>query len=290
MKASLKNLIVTLSVLILLGVCAFSIVINGGANLTFAIADSATGIRYGGESFQLYANSTTETVKFTNREEEYFETVNGVPLYKELASFSNACGAIAGAIVIGFYDKYYEDLIPNYTAYFPTIGLYKPADRTYVPQLIENLYTLMRTNVDDVGVSEDDCINGLSAYCTGKGKTIKYTSVNASKGVDTTAYLNAITNNKPVLLFMGSNDIYTFSYNDTQETISKTNLTGNHIFVGYGYCVVKYYNGTTNFRTDTYLKVACGRNDYSSAYIRVNSTATSSSTGWYHNGYSVSIT
>lgn len=243
--------------------------------------------RYGREEVSPVSTYAMETINFTRRETEYVETTNGVPLYE--AYLSNSCGPTAGAIIVGFYDKYYEGLIPGFTGYYPATGKYKKYDKTYTPQLMEELYTLMRTNVDDVGVSEADCLSGLRTYCVNKGYSVTYSSVASSKNVNTTSYINAIKQNKPVIIFGGDTVIQDFDTGSTYETVSNVTIPNNHVFVGYGYYTIKYYNGDNNFRTDSYLRVACGRSDYNYGFIRVASTSGSIQTGWFHDGYAVTV-
>ena len=241
-------------------------------------------------SVQPYAeNLGSETIYYTHREEQYIETVNGVPLYIQLSNLENSCGATAGSIIVGFYDKYYEDLIPNYTSYFPATGKYRANDKVYVPALMEEFYSLMRTNVDDVGVAESDCLNGMRKYVQNKNHSFSYTSLKSSSKLNETAYVNSINSNKPVLLFNGRTELITdiLTYSD-HDSLPLATIAGNHIYVGYGYYIVKYYNGNNNFRTDTYLRVACGLS-YTNAFIRIASNVSSISSEWFINAYSIAI-
>ncbi len=245
-------------------------------------ADSAEA-RYYDSVMALSAKSTTETVNYTRKEETYIETQNGVPLYYGRTDLANSCGPTGGSIVVGYYDKYYEELIPNYTGYYPASGKYKRMDTTYIPALIGDLYTLMRTNVDDVGVSESDCLNGLKSYVQSKGRSISYSSVKSGSSLNTTAYLNSLQNNKPVLLFCDQVGIVMFGGDSTSDVIYEDTIANKHIMVGFGYYQIKYYNGNTNFRTDTYLRAACGLFSYSDGFVKLSSSS------WLDSGYAVSI-
>lgn len=257
-----------------------------GINIVYAATENPA--HFG--NIQLYSSSSSiETISYTSRTTDLTETEKGVPFYQANSSLSNACGAIAGAIVLGFYDKYYENLIPDFTSYFTSSGKYKPADKTYIPALIDNLYVLMRTNVDDVGVAEDDCLNGLKKYIKDTGYDVAYTSVKSSSGIDQTAYLDSISNNKPVLVFAKKMEIVSgISSSSNTDTISKLSISDNHIFVGYGLYKINYLIGSS-VRTDTYLKVACGLAGLNYGYIKISSTAMSVSSAWLVNAYSVSV-
>ena len=249
------------------------------------IAQAATGeTRYTGyaSTVPYDLTTTTETVTFTRREESYVETYKGVPRYREISGVSNACGPIAGAMIVGFYDRYYEDLIPEYTTYVSS-GTYKGNDTVYIPQLIRELYSLMRTNVDDVGVNETDCLNGLKLYVEGKGRSISYSNIKSINKVNETSLIKSINNNVPVLLFCSKSDMYAISSGTNDDLIVKSSMAGAHIVVGYGLYTINYYNGNTLFRTDKYIRVATGLSSTSSTYFKL------SATDWCNSAYSVEI-
>lgn len=226
--------------------------------------------------------TSSETVYYSRKEETYIETYKGVPRYREISGLTNSCGPIGGAIIVGFYDRYYEELVPNYTTYVSS-GAYKGNDTTYIPQLIRELYSLMRTNVDDVGVSETDCLNGLRTYVEEKGRSITYDNIKTINKVNETALVNAINSNWPSLLFCSKTDMYAISTGTNDDLIVKSSMEGAHIVVGYGLLTVNYYNGNNVFRTDKYIKVATGLSSPSSAYLKLTAT------DWCNSAYSVKI-
>ena len=245
-----------------------------------------------GESFsstQLYSSYQAETISFTKREIESSKTASNVPTYFQLSELDNSCGAVAGAIIIGFYDRYFEELIPNYSSYLAVIDRYKGNDNTYIPALMQELYTLMRINVDDLGVSMQDCMNGLGQYVRSKNRTFGYSSVKTSNAINENSYVASINANKPVILFNTSTELYKISNTSSKDTLVVSTVANNHVYVGYGYVKIKYYNSSGNFRTDTYMQVATGFSGLSSGYIRIGSTATTVSHDWSIYGYSVSI-
>ncbi len=263
--------------------CLSNVAVTVGKAPVKASAASQEEERY----YDSYAISTAaaETVTYDSKEETTTTTNSNVPFYYNFSSsLTNACGAVAGAIVVGFYDRYYEELIPNYTPYIPAGNIYKPFDSTYVRGLIEDLYVYMRTNVEDVGVSKTECLNGLEDYVHDQGLDITYSGVkNVILGFNYNNYKAAIDNNKPVMLFCQNLSLKEISYTDTADIIVETIISGNHIVIGYGYCEVKYYNGSNNFRTDKYLMVANGQPSISTGYVDI------SDDDWCLDGYAVTI-
>lgn len=251
----------------------------------FSVSAETGKARYCGyaNSIMPYAAVNTETVNYTKKEATYVETEKAVPVYTQISSLENSCGPTGGAIIVGFYDKYYENLIPDYVSYYAKSGTYKRNDKVVIPQLMSELYTLMRTNVDDVGVSQPDCLNGLNTYVTNHGYSLTYTNVKSSNTINETSYLAAINANQPTLIFCSKMDLYMFGVNDNYDTLVCSSYTGGHIIVGYGLYTVKYFNGDTNFRTDTYLKVATGMSELSTGYIRIDAA------DWCNAAYAVNI-
>jgi len=278
MKISLKKCTFLAVIFAMIAV----LVVSFNVNTASAAAERRyTGYGNGASTYAL--ETTYEYIDFTRREVEYIETVKGVPLYEPIANLDNGCGAIAGAIIVGFYDKYYENLIPDYTTYIRT-GRYIGVDGTYIPKTMRELYTLMRTNVDDVGVSQSDCVNGLKAYINNYGYNTQLTSIRSNNIVDETAFRNAVNQNKPSLLFCDKLEAYLIVSSDTTDKIVKTYITQNgHVAVGFGLYIVDYYNGDELFRTDKYIKIATGLYSSSAYYLKLEET------DWCNGAYVVSV-
>ncbi len=260
------------------GVLGFSV-----QDANIATADSVSEMRYYDAPGVMPISGTDETITFARKEETEIVFPNAVPNYFT-SDYDNACGPVAGANIVGYYDKYYEDLIPDYTTYYPANGRYRMTDRTYIPALIGDLYTLMQTNVWGIGVSETECLNGLQAYVQGKNRSLSYTNLKPL-AFDLMAYKNAISNNKPVLFFCQTTEVYEIDPGDTQDGVLFMMSSNAHIVVGYGYYEIKYYDANNvNFRTDVYLQVATGWLTTSSGYLKANNV------GWMNSAYAVNIT
>lgn len=259
---------------------------NGFLPLTQKVKTEAT---YSSDFQELSLNAGTETISYASKDEETVALNYGVPLYYQNPALSNSCGPTAGAIIVGFYDRYYENLIPDYTSYFTSNLKYKPTDRVVIPALMQELYTLMHTNEADVGVNESDCLAGLKTYVQNKSRTISYSSIEKSSKVNEASYESAIKANKPVLLFNGETVLYGFSRQTDYDLLTVSKISGNHIFVGYGYNIVTYHLSNGSVRRDTYMRVACGLMLYDEGYIRVSSTVDSHAGDWFISGYTVSI-
>lgn len=219
-----------------------------------------------------YANEIIDYTSKQKSQEKY--TFGECPMFKGVSDLDNACGAIAGAEIVAFYDRYYPDLIPDWTPYYMSNNNYRMQDSVVIPAIIRELYTLMRTNVDDVGVSKSDFLNGLTSYVTGKGHQISYQSVKSGNSVNLQQCKNAIDNNKVIALLVAPTTIYEIIGTTNRDTLLAHNIAGAHIMLAYGYLQIDYYNDSGMFRTDTYLCVATGRNDFPMAFYRADATTT----------------
>ena len=262
--------------------------LSGGFGMTVnkaAAEEALDGRYYDVPSISTYASAgDVETVTFARREETFIGTPNNVPYYYS-HTLNNACGPIGGGIVVGYYDKYFQNLIPNYTNYYTATGKYRLQDSTYVPTMLQEMYTAMQTNVVAPGVSESECLDGLEAYVEGKGYSLSYTTVKSVNGsFNYTAYQNAISNGQPVLLFCDSVHLVLSASGETKDEFTTSQVSQDHIVVGFGYRILKYYDtNENNFRTDIYVKVASGWDPNNMGYIRINEDS------WLDSAYAVDI-
>ena len=263
MAKRLKKNIVAMIALLMSAVCIWQV-------SSIAFADEE--VRYTNGGISLY--SSAEYVYYKTRTQlDYNITPGMAPTYIATGEYTNACGAIAGANTIGFFDKYVEDLIPGWQSYFPANGRYKPDDKVYIPAVIAELYTLMRTNVDDVGVSETDFLNGLQEFVELRDKNITYTSLFNNGTVNYAGCKASIDAGKPVLLFMDPTDMVSISLKDGSDYIVRQSINSAHIALVYGYERIQYVLTDNSIRTNTYLIISSGFTVPRVAYIDITTSS-----------------
>ncbi len=220
---------------------------------------------------QTIATLADEKIYYTSREISERNTDGGAPNYTNSTGMLNGCGAVAGAEVVGFYDKYYPELIPDWDSTYSN-GKYRIQESTYVKQVLEQMYDLMHINVGGDGVTEADFKSGLQTYFTNHGRTLSYRKVGDKNSLDYNACVDAINNNKIIVLLTLTGNIYDIGEHDGYNTIIEINVTSNHIMTANGYLQIKYYNETGWFRTETFLRVSSGFIGCQTAYYKLNST------------------
>lgn len=203
----------------------------------------------------------TETVVYDSKDEsEDYEIKYKLPCYHNKGAYDNTCANVAGAIILGFYDKDYDELIPGFTSarIIRDTAIYK-AQNSAIQAVIDDLYVRMGTNMSSAGgTSVSGFKNGLASYVESRGRSIAFSHV----GGDKAALVSAFDNLQPVALFVNGYVMTDMSGYETgvgTDKYYKSYYSGAHLLVAYGYKEVKYYDvGGNMIKNMTVLKVATG--------------------------------
>lgn len=257
--------------LITAALLVFVSVFGAWTNVNAVNADAET--RYADAPLlSTYANITYE---YTSRNVVGpVNTTGECPFFYPLPSLPNSCGAVAGAELVAFYDRYFPDLIPNWTPYYTATNIYRRQDTTVIPAIMQELYTLMRTNVDDVGVSETDFLNGLRSYFTSKGRQLSYQSVMSGGKLNYEQCKNAVNSNKAIVLFTEVTNVYQLTSASNKDTYTSVNIANAHIMIIFGYFEATYYYNGSMTGSVKFVNAAMGKSGYSSVFYDPNSTTT----------------
>ena len=192
-------------------------------------------------------------------------------------SMSNVCGPVAGTNIIGYYDRWYSNLIPNYEPgmvtssgayrYFPDLALNATCN------VIESLYALMK--VPEVGgTTSNNFKSGLTTYVNNQGYSLSYSSFYGSAtSVNFNTLATAINQGK-VGMVMCSN--YNFIYGidtiarEERVLITKINSTTGHMMMVYGYQTLAFYLDGNSVGTRTFLYTCSGYGGCEKGYMELN--------------------
>lgn len=166
------------------------------------------------------------------------------------------CAAIGGGNVIGYYDRFDEDLIPNHVSGTPIANTYiYGMEDEGVEAAIDKLYEYMTG--DGYGATEDDFIYGMTRYCNEKGKNISFYSCLSKGSFNYSAAKGYLDRNMPVILFLSGYNVAELLGGENEDTISSYVSDANHIMVSFGYKEYTYttLNGTVNYN---FLSVSSG--------------------------------
>ena len=220
---------------------------------------------YGGGSY----TTQTYTVTYDHKTTETYIIQYGLPTYEPITGTS--CANAAGTIVIGYYDRFYGNLIPNEVTYylFANNLIYKSVTAA-IQDVCLDLYDLMGTN--EYGTTFAGFEAGLTSFVQRQGYSYSSTSVFTSGSFDFNKYKTAVESGKPVALFLNNYAIAATRVEGNVDTVVNDVSPYTHVAVGCGYKCDTYYNASNSvISTQRYLRVASGLALYGLCYI--NATA-----------------
>ena len=188
----------------------------------------------------------------------------------------NACGPLAGMNIVGFYDRWYTNLIPDYEPGMMTTTGYKYfPDLNYSATLtsFQSMYSLMKTG-ELGGTTSANFKSGLNTYVNNAGYSLSMTSMYSnSQTIDLNKLKTAIQQNKVGrVMFSKFNFIYsiTKSANEDDVFLNKFNFDAGHMMMVYGYFTQNYYKNGVVIQTNTYLNVSSGFSSGETGFIQLN--------------------
>lgn len=229
------------------------------------------GFGYTGSTF---LRTETQNVSYTSKTEESYRIPGTFPAYYNgNGSLSNTCAVSAGATAIGYWGRYFPELVPNHTVGRPLgASYYYYAASAAVQTMIDDLYYRMGTNVGGAGTTAAGCRNGITSYVNSKGLSVTFSSVVTNTTLNLASYKSYLQSLKPILLFFNTYNLVgenCFSTQGTTDSILIDFFSGLHVVVSYGYKFVQYYNGSNNFRTDYYVNIFTGFADMPFGYVKL---------------------
>ena len=273
----LAKSVLTVFVLVLVTASALGFVCNRQSALAEESTENAPN-RYVGITGT--RTIVTETVNFSSYTvTDYNPNYDCPQLFNINPNITNCCGAVGGADIVAFYDRYCIDLIPNCAPghssngryYYYVMGVNQSANQA----VIDSLYVSMGTNIECDGVTRDQFQAGLYFYAFDKGYTTTFTSVMNSNGtLNNSSIMSQMANGRVVALYLNNLNTSLVSFGTNSATYTIQTYTGLHICVAYRYKLIRYYNANNvNFRTDILLGISTG-------YFSFDPVE------WYYVGYS----
>lgn len=252
--------------------CYFDL--SSGAELSQATIDKAVekGFGYSGSG-----NTTEirETVNYSSKIENLYTMKGNLPNYSGVEGGTN-CANVAGGVLVGFYDRFCENLIPNFQSYrvLGTTIVYKSSTDEST-KVIADLNNLMETDNNQLGTTFTGFESGMVKYSQLHGYTYKSENILTGGNFDFDKYKSSVENNKPVALFLNN---YAFldgiQESEEQDIIKSTHTTLSHVVIACGYKQNNYYNSNgQKIAEKIYLKVCSGITSRGICYLNINSVS-----------------
>lgn len=193
----------------------------------------------------------------------------GVPTFYNVG-YTGGCAAVAGTILVGFYDRYYENLIPNHVAGGSNGDLY-----IYYSTVDDNVEAVMSTLYNNMGgssagITENGFKNGMISYCGSKNLTCEFTSLFSGGQLNYVAAKNCSDENKPLVLFLNTYTVCQQYFEETESASAYEIHYGNHVMVGFGYRHLNYTTADGTNGEQKFIYVATGWGDPRDGYFNID--------------------
>lgn len=242
--------------------------INTGAVIGEELKEQLTEIAiYYENDGSIVTGKETVEVYYTSKSVDGYETCHRPPQFY-YPGLAGGCAAVAGANLIGYYDRFYEDLIPNHSAGLAYLDyFYYNLTDSKVLAAIDELYSNMNGNSN--GITEANFKSGLTKYCNNKGLSVDYTSVMSWGKLSYNSVKTSLKANKPIVLFLSTYNTCYIYYGDSYESLSYSFYSGNHVMVGFAYRDVTY-NTSSGAQNTRFIYVSTGLSDPDNAYFNID--------------------
>ncbi|MDE7087129.1 MAG: hypothetical protein K2O67_02945 [Clostridia bacterium] len=227
---------------------------------------SEIAVFYQGDADTDYVKKTV-TVYYTARAYDNKSLCWGVPKYVNVG-WTSGCAAVAGGNLIGYYDRFYEDLIPNHKAGMSNgeLFIYYSADE-YVNSTISTLYADMNGSAD--GITEADFKSGMKKYCSRKGLSCDFTSLKSGSSLNYNSVKDCINGGYPLVLFLNTYTVCDIFEQETFGEIFYEIHSGNHVMPGFGYTDITYTLNDGSKSEYKFINVSTGWSNPITAYFNI---------------------
>lgn len=217
--------------------------------------------------------TSSETVYYTYRSYDGYLLASQYPKYTEVG-LASACAPVAGGNLIGYYDRFCTDLIPDYT---PGVELPNGMYMYYVAgtpviDMIYDLYDDMGTT--SIGTTYDQFISGMQTYCSRAGYTFSYSDCMSGGSLNYSYVKSEIDAGRPVALFVSQYTVANIAAKDGYDNIDSLHGTGNHVMAGFGYYDITYTLTSGGTQNSRYVAVATGLGRQNSGYFNIDRDTT----------------
>ena len=211
---------------------------------------------------------TTVTIEFKYRDYDGYDMCWYFPHYNG-NNLRGGCAAVAGGNIVGYFDRYYENLIPNHSAGYEIDGhyVYNLVDSA-VYSAIDKLYADMKGTAN--GISEANFKSGINKYCSRLGYTCELNSIMSSGKLNYMSVMSNMKANKPVVMFLSTYNTCHITTTDNEDIYDYDNYSGNHVMVGFAYRDIFYTLKDGSLLNMRMIEVATGFGDPSSAYFNID--------------------
>ena len=203
--------------------------------------------------------SATRDVYYTSKTIEDYVNPYKAPSF--VTSKTNACVVGAGGNVMVYYDRIFDDLIPDYTHKYIFGKFTYGTQNEAVDNMFDTLYDMMGT--DYRGTSIPGFKSGMKAYAASRGHDINLAQFTGSyHNINIEGLKKQLKAEKPAVIFLNTYSVTSFGdivENVGHDIIEYSTFSGAHAMVVYGFKDIYYYDEDARLKQrDTFLYVSTG--------------------------------
>lgn len=227
------------------------------------------------DSQALYAEDSnyytqSETIYYTNKTESSYNLAVLYPEYVS-AGLTNSCVPASAASILGYYTRYFPQLIPGFTPGYLLSGYYLYyASPTEIQPVINTLYNYMNTNIGGrIGTTIADFKTGMHRYVNEKGRVMILNSCMQGSNFNMTVAKQRLESGQPLILFLDTLTVATIS-SSTSDSINYLVINACHAIAGFGYREITYTLTNGQTRIDKYIAVSTGLSQKTKGYFNIS--------------------
>lgn len=217
------------------------------------------------------------TINYDRKEVTVYENPYGAPSFP--TDIANGCTVEAGGNAMIYYDRLYDDLVPNYTHTYVSGRFTYGSHTDGVTNMFYELRNLMGTT--SAGTTISGFISGMVAYGNNHNHTVSVTSYSGSYyNLSYGTLKQQLKNGKVAVVFVNGYSFVDLSDLGGQPGAGQENyeylvLSGRHAVLAYGYKETYYYDAYNKLiANNLFLYVSTGYQFPSNAYLSINAYTT----------------
>lgn len=217
----------------------------------------------------LSTGGTTVNIPYKSRTENEYWMALSTPDYCT-SPYVSSCACIAGANVVGFFDRYCPELITDFEPGYEYMGYYfYYGEKDRITSVVTQLYSDMGTTAS-AGTTTAQFLSGMKKYANRAGYNFGYSSCMSGSSFNYTAAKNGMQNNRPIALFLTGYNVAAIGPLEGYDSIAYVLSAANHVMVGFGYYEINYTYDSGAQETFNYIYVASGVTIRPTGYFNIN--------------------
>ncbi|MCM1009163.1 MAG: hypothetical protein NC485_14840 [Ruminococcus flavefaciens] len=181
------------------------------------------------------------------------------------------CVPNAATCLLGFYDRYFDDLILNFTAGRSVASkyLYSSDDENVADAAKQLSYDMGMSNPATDGATVNDFKSGMKTYVARKNLNVSYASCMSWGRFDYDKALLNLNSNIPLIIFTRGYNLVSIQNISNEDIVTMLSSNGAHAMAVFGYSEITYSQSNGKIKVDKYLQVSSGVSSMSNALVNI---------------------